>query len=581
MKRATLILSALLAFGVMAWSARQAVAPAPASLSVFMPHGAILFIEARDFSSLLQEWNASAVKQDWLKSENYGVFSKSRLFLRLQEAQQQFAAAAGIPPDMKFVAQAAGKQSALGLYDIGNLEFLYVSRVAASDATQSALWQGRGKFQTRSAGGITFYVRTDPESHRVVAFASTNDYLLLATREDLMAGALASLAGGKEPGIGDERWFQSALAAAGQPGELRMFLNLEKIIASPHYRSYWIQRNTGQMRAFSAAVCDLHREGSTFREERVLLRREQAEAKDAAAASVPAITPEGQQAVARLLSLVPPDAGVYRAVANPVAEEALSLVWGKLLGSNLSSAPESKLAPSVQLTGGVVGSSGDLETRIDVPPVVVVNTTDRLAALRGLVEKAGVLAALQVQSTRRDPDTSLVQIRSAIILAAANPWDAEAARQALRTSLAEITTQDLGLGWRRGGKDSGEYYELDGQFPLRLAIRGKYLVLSNDAAFLNSILMKKVEERPGAQAGYAAGFSHRLEMDNFAGLTRDLDSTGTADGQWSSGSPLEPAFFSGNLASLSHVLAGVKSESLITREANGKVLQTVVYHRDE
>src|SRR5580693_8931400 len=150
---AAVLLAALFAWAVSKPLAPQlaaTLAPAvPSPLAGFMPPGAVLYIEAKDFSSLLAEWNASPEKQQWLRSENCEAFSRSRLLLRLADARQEFASAAGVSPDMNLLSQAAGKESALALYDIGNLQFVYISRVPSASAMQTALWQARTKFEPR------------------------------------------------------------------------------------------------------------------------------------------------------------------------------------------------------------------------------------------------------------------------------------------------------------------------------------------------------------------------------------------------------------------------------------------------
>src|SRR5713226_9284242 len=172
------------------WAAYQTLAPEGTPLSRYVPSGALLYLQSKDFSFLLADWNNSPEKKSWVRSSNYEVFSRSRLFLRLKGAGDEFKSAAGLPPDMNFLSQVAGKQSALAIYDIGKLQFLYISRLPAASSAQTALWQTRSKFETRSVGGVTFYLRRDPESEREVAYAASGDYLLLATREDLLAGAL-------------------------------------------------------------------------------------------------------------------------------------------------------------------------------------------------------------------------------------------------------------------------------------------------------------------------------------------------------------------------------------------------------
>ena len=140
---------------------------------------------------------------------------------------------------MDFLTQVAGSQSVLALYDIGKLQFLYITRLSSANSAHSQLWQTRAKFETRKVGDATFYLRRDPESEREVEFAVNGNYLLLATREDLMAGALQLMAGSndkdKDKGrtIEAEPWWSQSVGAAGAAGDLRMVLNLDEDCTEP------------------------------------------------------------------------------------------------------------------------------------------------------------------------------------------------------------------------------------------------------------------------------------------------------------------------------------------------------------
>src|SRR4051812_11799391 len=244
-------------------------------LAQMFPASPLLYVQANDFGALLKDWNSSPEKQTWLKSDNYQVFSRSKLFLRLKHDQGEFAKAAGFPPDMAMLDQVAGSESAFAVYDIGKLEFLYVTRMPEAHAAESVLWQKRGDYQPRKVGDASYYVRVEPEAQRTVAFAVSGDYLLLATREDLLAGALTLLAGKGTDPLSSEGWFTKAVAVAGKPGDLRMVLNLDAIVATPQFNSYWIQENVGEIKSrYSAAVCDLFRTPNEYREERVLLLKD-------------------------------------------------------------------------------------------------------------------------------------------------------------------------------------------------------------------------------------------------------------------------------------------------------------------
>src|SRR5574337_379827 len=126
MKRHSLWLLSFLSVALAVTPQGPAPKPNAKSLASLMPAGPLLYLESPDFASLVHDWNTSSAKELWLKSDNYQVFSRSRLYLRLKEAQGQFATAAGFPPDMSLAESVAGGESVLALYDIGNLEFLYI-----------------------------------------------------------------------------------------------------------------------------------------------------------------------------------------------------------------------------------------------------------------------------------------------------------------------------------------------------------------------------------------------------------------------------------------------------------------------
>jgi hypothetical protein len=543
------------------WSAYQTNAAPQPPLSSYAPPGALLYLEAKDFSALLADWNGSPQKQAWLNSSNYEVFSRSRLLLRLKDAGKQFATAAGLPPDMNFMSQVAGSESALALYDIGKLQFVYITRLPSANATQNQLWQSRAKFETRNAGGVTFYLRRDPESRREVEFAVSGSYLLLATREDLMASTLQLIAGAKNQTIEAEPWFVQSVAAAGPVGDLRMVLNLEKIVPSPYFRSYWVQQNITSMKSYAAAVSDLFRSGNEYREERVLVKKRANPASDQGVV------------VSDLARLVPEGVGIYEAQPCPSVDSCLEVLQTKILAPHSGPVPTGQLAPEAQLTSGETGSSSDLETRIDQAPPQSRSDSDGTDALKDLLRHAQANGVLQIQSTQRNSAGVFVKIHSAVALAGRADWDEAAARGALASFIRpSLTASQLGVAWKK----AGGYYELDGLHPLLCAVQGKYLIVSEDAALIISMLSNAGRKSDLPSAVFIAEFNHNRERNNFARLTAvvdrpDMNPSGDVVGG------RQPQFFSENIASLSAALAAVSSEKIVVRDAGDKVLQTVTY----
>jgi len=580
MKRHTLWIFGLLNVALAISPSGQAPPSQPSTLAKLMPAGALLFIESPDFAALVRDWNDSAEKKAWLASDNYQVFSRSRLFLRLSEAQEQFAVAAGAPPDMALLESIAGSQSALAIYDIGNLEFLYITQMPSARAMDNAMWRGKEKFEPRKAADIPYYLHSEPTKNRLVAFATFNDYLLLATREDLMAGALTVLSGKAMHTLAEEAWFAGATAAAGQRGEpsspsgqaLRLTLNLSGLVKTPHFRSYWIQRNVSELRPYSAEVADIYRSAEEIREERVLVRSAESGATSDQA------SPE-TTTLANLLRLVPDDSSVYRAWSAPSVEQATDLLERKVLAPRIGQVVAPTVAPAVTLTEGQTGSESNLETRIDVPPLTNVGGTFEPAALKSLLAAAKLEGALLIEWTRGLPGDIFVGTQSAVVLQAASDWDGEAARSALLSAASGLwTTSGLGAKWIEQGSGDAATYQLDGLTRLAMVARGRVLVVGTGTEPVAAVL-KRISSPPGKDSGvYAAGFRHAAARGDIVRMTSLIESPPAQ--QVGGGAPPgghEPWFFSENLASLSQSLARVESESILVRERGPLVLQTVIY----
>ena len=567
MKRGIKFAFVILACAGIGWAAYRAASSPARQLSKYVPTGSLLYLEARDLSSLLTDWNSSQQKKLWIASANYDVFSRSRLFLRLKAASDQFAVAAGLHPDMNFLSQVSGERSVLALYDIGELQFLYITYLPSAKSLQTTLWQTRAKFETRSVDGASFYIRRDLESHREVAFAVSGDYLLLATREDLMAGALRLMSDKPGRNVEGEQWWAQSTAAAERAGDLRMVLNLEKLVPNGYFRTYWAQQNITDLGQYSAGVSDLFKDAKQYREERVLIRKK--EQKLGAA--------EGLAAAADLTRLVPDNTGVYLAVANPGANSCFALLESKLMAPHGGQSPASQMAPQVQLTSGEQGEGSDLETRIDAAPDERLATPQLTSTLKGLLDKAPIVASLQVQSTERDQAGVFVRTHTVIVLAASSDWNPTEFQSALAEFVgAGVTASGLGVGWRQ----QSAHQELDGLLPLVASVRGKYLFVGDDALLMEAMLTNLNRAPNRKPAEILAVFNHQRERANFARLASVVDGPSAVGVNGSKGER-HPQFFSGNIAGLSAALADLSAEKIEVRGDESKVRQTITYEWSE
>jgi len=545
------------------WAIAQ---PRPASLAEMVPVGPLLYLEAKDLGALLKDWNASSEKSEWVKSDAYQVFTRSRLAGRLEQAQGEFAAAAGAPPDLAMLTSMSGAESALAIYDIGNLEMLFVTKLPAARAAESVLWKARGTAQSRRAANAEYFVKTEKATNRTVAFAAAGGWLILATREDLLTRTLALIANPGRTSLRQERWFDLAVnAATTGPRELRMAINMERMAVSPHFRSYWVQKNVSELKQFRSALADLDRSGGAFTERRVMQRPNPAADNSAAEAGL-----------AQVLRLVPDQAGLYRGWASLTTAQAVDLIRYKIFGEPGSGFSNNKTAPVVSESDGAVGSESDLERRIDEAPLVDDRSTRVGAALSRLFADGNLSAALQVSSNRRAPNGVFIADTNVLVFAGAADWNSASARAALSEAADGFwTAGQLGVQWvsRRAG--TAEYFALDGPGGLAVATSGRLLLVANSAVALQEVLAK-LSAAPATQGAlYAAGYRHSGELPNFERMMKLIDFP--MNPAPAAGETREPAFFSGTLASLGRVLGRTQSATIVAHDNGAQVTETVVY----
>jgi hypothetical protein len=131
--------------------------------------------------------------------------------------------------------------------------------------------------------------------------------------------------------------------------------------------------------------------------------------------------------------------------------------------------------------------------------------------------------------------------------------------------------------------EAQEYLALDGTVPLFLSVKGKQLILTNDALLLEHLLARQPKVAPAGEKGYftyVAFFHHTQERNNYRRLMTQLDLAGHrggSDQQGTAASGQTPAFFSGDAASLSRVFSKVESERIEEKDQGTKVTQTVTY----
>lgn len=533
MKRIALI-AALAALA--AWLVAQNLTPPPSPLPQFPP-GAMLTLEARDLGALLREWNASQAKKDWLASDAYRQFAVSRLAQRLQEAQTEFNGASNLPIDMTLVEQLAGDRAALALYNPGDLEFLFVTRMNEARFAASAIGRRRTGLSPRNAAGTPYFVATAAGSRRLVAFAIRGEWLVVGTTESLVAECLQRMAANTANGLAAEDWYARAAQAAGAPGELRMAANLDALQTSPHFRSYWVHRNRAELAPYLSTVSDLDRQPAAWTERRVLLRKQPANPAPVNAALWPP-----------LLRAVPPAAGLYRAWLAPDPNFAAALLVQKFFDPTPGAGPSVATAPDVPDSSTEAGAENAWDDRIDEAPFVPGDTRPDSTRLAQWLARQHLTGLLQVQSTRDSADGSWIRQDTGLLLTRDGNWNAAE----LQAELAQL-----------------------GPATVQSALDGNRLFLANTPDLLAAMRSGATPSAPAANARFLGSFRHAAERPRFTRwMARIGQPTYVPPAQ---GQQREPQYLGDVIGSLSQTLRGVAEQTVTTAEAPAQLTQTIVY----
>ncbi len=568
MKKILWSTAGILTLATLAWV--QVTRPARRELASLMPAGPMIYLEGKDFHSLLADWNGSNVKQNWLTSANYSVFSNSNLLQKLQGLYQEYGNVAGFLPGVPGTLEIAGRESALGLYEFTEQQFVYITRVDESQLTASQLWRLREKFTVRQASGISFYMRRDDASHRTVAFAYTDGWLVLSTRDDLMAHTLALIAGQTASNLASETWYTRALAQAGTAGELRMALNIQALVSDIRFRSYWIQRNISELRPFEGEIVDVQRTPQEIDENRILVRLPEQQAAVPGSGAL--------DAVAALRAIAPADAALAKAWALPSPEMVESLIESRLLKPGAEAAPNFQYAPEAVLTDTSAGTEQDLETRIDEPALAsAVGGELKSGALKQLVSRASPEALLQIGTSATA--SGFIRTPTVLVISAPANWDANAIRPALTSAVETLwSTSQLGVGWQTTVMGSHAVEQLNGLATLEFAIDGKLLYLANDPTLLLATLNRSGTAPMPSGPSYAAEFHHARERADYLTIMRALDFGGRPQTfLFVPQGNRTPQFFSENLPSLSSVFSFIQSMTITRVENPNSESQRVVY----
>lgn len=247
-------------------------------LAQSMPKGALVYIQSKDLALQLKTWYVSATHKRYFDSNNYEIFTGSRLFLKFQERIQEFENTTGFSLTEEDFAKAVGGKSALALYNIGDLEFVFATELPQAQLASSVLAQKGDKLQTRKYSGVTYYLKTtksDVGETKTFAVALVGSRAIVATNEALMQRALKNTTDAKS----EDQLVTTLVDTANQAEnfiarDVTLWLDQTALNKNRYFRNYWIHNNLEALNGFSKVLIDLELSNDKFLERRWLFNSE-------------------------------------------------------------------------------------------------------------------------------------------------------------------------------------------------------------------------------------------------------------------------------------------------------------------
>jgi hypothetical protein len=317
-------------------------------LAGVMPRGAMVYLQARDLSALMKRWMSSPVRDQYYKSSSFSAFSKSRIYIKLQDRKSDFQTALGFGLDEERLSELAGGASAISIYDIGKLEIVLVTEVSRARAIATTMFKQIPQFQERSAGGAPYYVHevtTDGgRLNQQFCFAYAGGKLIITTTEGLMIRGLANLASPGADSLMSDVMATSAQAEGFATHDLTLWLDQSRLNQNRYFTNYWIHHNAAEQQpnslaAIQSGLIDLTFAPEGMTERRWFLLKSEDKSKPAGSSMAP-------EEAAGLLRFAPEGAQLVQIHGPGAGNEALGGVisralFGRLPDDSASNPPQS------------------------------------------------------------------------------------------------------------------------------------------------------------------------------------------------------------------------------------------------
>ena len=280
----------------------------PYGLANDLPRGAFVYAQFSNLPALIQQWDRSPLKERYVSSTNYRQLQNRHLMLKLISRWEEFNNALGFQLDVATVSDATETQAAFAVYDIGQLDLVFIAPLSEEKIALTQFFQNKDQFEEdESPDGTVYYRQAVEADHgrqkQVLAFAALNGRFILASNENLLLRTIANInRRSSKDALADDPAFTS-LTQKVKPHFVTVWVDQAKLNQDYYFKHYWLMQNVDQLKGIRAGMFDLELQEGRWIERREFLST----GKDR---SVNSPIPDGE--LQRLYSMVPQEASFVR-----------------------------------------------------------------------------------------------------------------------------------------------------------------------------------------------------------------------------------------------------------------------------
>ena len=480
-----------------AFSAKREFAPAED-----LPREAVVYVEFTDLPAFLQLWEKSELRQKYLESENFNSLKRRRLGLKLASRWQEFNEAVGFSLDLETVGGLAEKRAAIGIYDVGKLEFVFIAPVSSEIFTATKFFLNKEQFEEKLLENGTSIFSLDVAADRgresqKLLFASVKERFVLATSEKLLLQTVNNINGKTNKNrLIDEPSFKR-LTENLKPNLVSVWVNQTVLNKDYYFKRYWLMPDTNKLKNIRAGIFGISLEGKKVVERRKFLLEKEV--------NTTKLNPTEMQ---KMLSFVTSNVSFYR-LQTADAKTSVNAIFDCIFDRKIqiAKAEPRNYSPSYSFYDFDDSEERDYEymdrkfdEMIDEAPEdnfkksKVIEDKSYQSNLQNILQTANPQSVLTLTEPKNLPMPLFAEFRRATVIKTVAPVNQiqleNAVAQAARNRVS-LSVSDINLTWKTAGENGLSWRELNLPmlgWEICYAQRGENLIVSNSSNLLRETL---------------------------------------------------------------------------------------------